>query len=648
MVNLKKNMVNLKKKTSVIPLAVLLTLAAAPKFQLQQLLEASITQPALAQTAAPSSFPMPETVAKGTKVAIDGSSSMETINEALKRSFEKQFPGTDIRIASEGTDAALQALREGKIDLVAIGRPLTAAEKAEGLVAVPISRNKIAIIVGPDSPFNGSLTIEQFARIFRGEITDWSQVGGAKGPVRLVDRPESSDTRQAFLNYPVFPKAPFETGVNAVQVAEDKTSAVIEKLGTDGVGYAIADQVIDQPEVRVVQMHKTLPTDPRYPFSQPLSYVYKGPSPNPGVQAFLGYALTPESQRVVEQARSEAAKTSEEAATAPEPTGVAPAPETAVVLPAPVAAKPSWAPLWWLLLPLLGLPLLLWWALGRGARRSPTERPSRIILTPRNCRDAYAYWELSEDDKKKYQKYGKKQALRLYDVTDINLDYQQPHSVQRFECDYQQQRDMHLPIEVDNRDYLVELGFINSKDEWVSLARSEHVRVPQCSPVATPPITETVVKGMTPAMSRVTAAGAAAATVAAGRTMVAGDRVATPEPVHETRYDSRIILTPRNSADAYAYWEVSDEHKTDLQRQGGQNLMLRLYDVTDINSDYQEPHAMYEFECDELDNDRHLPIRSSDRDYLVELGYTTADGRWLRLARSNSVRVASEKTRSSL
>jgi phosphate transport system substrate-binding protein len=637
-------MVNLKRKRSVIPLAVLLTLAAAPKCQLQQL-EASITQPALAQTADPNSFPMPKTVAEGTKVAIDGSSSMETINEALKQSFEKQFPGTDIRIASEGTDAALQALREGKIDLVAIGRPLTDAEKAEGLVAVPISRNKIAIIVGPDNPFNGSLTIEQFARIFRGEITDWSQVGGAKGPVRLVDRPESSDTRQAFLNYPVFQKAPFKTGANAVQVAEDRTSAVIEKLGTDGVGYAIADQVVDQPGVRVVQMHKTLPTDPRYPFSQPLSYVYKGPTPNPGVKAFLGYALTPESQRVVEQARQEAVKAPEERTTAP--AEVVPAPETGGVPPAPVATKPSWAPLWWLLLPLLGLPLLLWWALGRGVRRSPVERPSQIVLTPRNCRDAYAYWELSEDDKKKYQKYGKKQALRLYDVTDINLDYQQPHSVRRFECDYQQQRDMHLPIEVDNRDYLVELGFINSRDEWVSLARSKHVRVPQCSPVATTPVTETVTQGATPVMSQVTAAGAAATAVAAGRTMLASDRATAPEPIHETEYGSQIILTPRNSADAYVYWEVSGEHKTALRRQGGQNLMLRLYDVTDINSDYQEPHAMYEFECDELDKDRHLPIRVSDRDYLVELGYTTADGHWLRLARSNSVRVASEKTPSS-
>lgn len=633
-------MVILNRKVVIVPLAFLLTLATTQKFQFHSI-NASLIQTAIAQSNASSSFSLPQTVPQGTKLTINGSTSMETINEALKQSFEKQYSGTEINISKDGTDAALQALREGKVDLAAIGRPLTAAEKAEGFVAVPVSRNKIAIIVSPNSPFNGNLTIDQFAKIFRGEITDWSQVGGAKGPVRIVDRPESSDTRQAFLNYPVFQQGKFETGPSAVKVTEDETTAVIEKLGPDGVGYAIAEQVVGKPNVRIVQMHKTLPTDSRYPFSQPLSYVYKGPTPSPAVQAFLGYALTPESQRVVEQARSEAVKLPEVKV----PEVAVPAVPKVEVPPVQTAAKtPS---LWWLLLPLLGLPFLLAWLKGRGGPLAAAKRSSRIVLTPRNCRDAYAYWELSEDDKKTYQSFGKKQAIRLYDVNDINLDYQQPHSVQRFDIDFQKQRDIHLPIENDNRDYLAELGYVNSKDEWVTIARSEHIRVPQCSPVSTT-TTSTVGRGVTPAIAKATAATAAAGAVAAGRTVLSGDRVPVPETLQENQYNSRIILTPRNSADAYAYWEVSDEHKAALRRQGGRKLALRLYDVTDINMDYQQPHSMSEFEVNDLDDDRHLPIRTSDRDYLVEIGYVTEAGNWLPLARSNSARVASTKAASSL
>jgi hypothetical protein len=128
--------------------------------------------------------------------------------------------------------------------------------------------------------------------------------------------------------------------------------------------------------------------------------------------------------------------------------------------------------------------------------------------------------------------------------------------------------------------------------------------------------------------------------------MLADDREPTPAPAQETEHGSRIILTPRNSVDVYAYWEVSDEHRSTLRQQGGQYLVLRLYDVTDLNGEEQEPHAMYEFACNEADQDRHLPIRISDRDYQVEIGYTTNDARWLPLARSQAVRVESEKNHS--
>ena len=176
---------------------------------------------------------------------------------------------------------ALDALQNGDIDLAALGRPLTQQEAATGLVAVPLQREKIAIIIGPENSFAGDLTFEQFAQIFRGEITDWSEVGGDPGPIRFVDRPATSDTRQAFQNYPVFQAAPFETGATADPVADDSTDAVIDALGADGVGYAIATQVLDSDAVTIVPMHQTLPDDPRYPFSQPRFYVYRGePAPS--------------------------------------------------------------------------------------------------------------------------------------------------------------------------------------------------------------------------------------------------------------------------------------------------------------------------------------------------------------------------------
>jgi hypothetical protein len=103
--------------------------------------------------------------------------------------------------------------------------------------------------------------------------------------------------------------------------------------------------------------------------------------------------------------------------------------------------------------------------------------------------------------------------------------------------------------------------------------------------------------------------------------------------------ESRIVLMPRDPQWAYAYWDIPNDHKEELRRQGGQQLALRIYDVTDVNLEYQSPHSVQEYPCDELAREWYLPMPVSDRDYSVDVGYRCADGRWLVLARSTSVRV---------
>ncbi|MEQ8539939.1 MAG: DUF4912 domain-containing protein [Coleofasciculus sp. D1-CHI-01] len=103
--------------------------------------------------------------------------------------------------------------------------------------------------------------------------------------------------------------------------------------------------------------------------------------------------------------------------------------------------------------------------------------------------------------------------------------------------------------------------------------------------------------------------------------------------------ESRIVLMPRDPQWAYTYWDIPNEHKEDLRRQGGQQLALRIYDVTDINLEYQSAHSIQEYPCDELAREWYLPLPVSDRDYVVDIGYRCADGRWLILARSTPVHV---------
>jgi uncharacterized protein len=103
--------------------------------------------------------------------------------------------------------------------------------------------------------------------------------------------------------------------------------------------------------------------------------------------------------------------------------------------------------------------------------------------------------------------------------------------------------------------------------------------------------------------------------------------------------ESRIVLMPRDPQWAYTYWDIPNDHKEHLRRQGGQQLALRIYDVTDINLEFQSPHSVQEYPCDEMAREWYLPVPVSDRDYVIEIGYRCADGRWLVLAKSAAVRV---------
>jgi phosphate transport system substrate-binding protein len=649
------------------------------------------TKPVQSQTAEGSpAFAIPESLPSDTKIQINEASSMSAASKALQERFVKKFPTAQVNIEDKTTDESLAALEKGEIDLAAIGRPLMPEETAKGLAQVPISREKIAIVVGADNPFSGNITFEQFAKVFRGEITDWSELGGAPGPIRFIDRPETSDTRHSFQRYPVFQNAPFKNGATAQPLAEDNTDAMVKALGKDGIGYAIASQVLNREGIRVLSMHKTLPTDPRYPFSQPRGYVYKG-TPNPAVASFLGYATTPEGQDAIKTAEASAGNGSTVAANGNGSGGIAPDSLANGNGAVGGAASPAlsgegglgWWP-WLLALPLLG-GLLLWAlkgkdksatpitpvagkgavgvvsspqgdvvpfkggvgtaagaiaggaaavgavALGAGAAAMGARglaHKSRIILTPRDHENAYAYWEVPEAHKQELrQQGGKKMGVRLYDVTDIaNPDTQPAHSMQQFDCS-EVDSDRHLPIPRDNRDYMAEVGYNTSEGRWLSLARSNAVRVPAR------PLLGNVAKGVGAAVAGGTVLVGGAAL--AGAAAVTGLSAAAKSAMGGT--ESRMVLTPRDASNAYVYWEATEADKASVRKQGGQKLALRVYDISTLST-----QAFQQYDVDETTTDKHVLIPTADHDYRAELGYLTNDGRWIKVTQSASVRVPSK------
>ncbi|TVU52611.1 MAG: DUF4912 domain-containing protein [Arthrospira sp. PLM2.Bin9] len=105
-----------------------------------------------------------------------------------------------------------------------------------------------------------------------------------------------------------------------------------------------------------------------------------------------------------------------------------------------------------------------------------------IVLLPRDPNWAYAYWDIGDEYREPLrQKGGKQLALRVYDVTWIDMDKQRPHSMKQYECDELTQ-EWYIPVPMSDRDYIVEIGYVTESGHWLVLARSESVHIPPVYP----------------------------------------------------------------------------------------------------------------------------------------------------------------------
>ncbi|PZD71611.1 Phosphate-binding protein PstS [Acaryochloris thomasi RCC1774] len=274
----------------------------------------TVSSPVLAQVLAQSAS---TALPAGTQLKIGDSSQMAPINQAIKQSFENQYPNAKLAIATGDAAADVGAVLAGTLDLASISRPLTQDERRQGLVQLPVAREKIAIVIGTENPFQGSLTIEQVNQITTGEVTDWKQVGGKPGPIRVVQRPPTGNAAQALQRYPDLRTTLAGQEGNQPPVTIDGLAAA---LGKDGLSFALVSELVGRDSsIQALSMYGKWPADEKYPFSQPFTYVYKQ-EPSPAVQTFLDFV----SEKTGQQAVVDAIATPKAFVTASAPTQSAP------------------------------------------------------------------------------------------------------------------------------------------------------------------------------------------------------------------------------------------------------------------------------------------------------------------------------------
>lgn len=129
-------------------------------------------------------------------VSTDGSTSMEKAIGYLSESYMDSNKNVKVTYNPTGSGAGIQAVSEGRCDIGLSSRDLKDDEK-KTLDQTVVAIDGIAIVVNPQNTVK-DLTVEQIAKIYKGEVTNWKEVGGNDGQIVIIGREAASGTRDGF------------------------------------------------------------------------------------------------------------------------------------------------------------------------------------------------------------------------------------------------------------------------------------------------------------------------------------------------------------------------------------------------------------------------------------------------------------------
>jgi len=231
-------------------------------------------------------------------VTTAGSTSVQPLSEELAGAFMEKNQNVVINVQGGGSSQGIMAADQGVAEIGAASRHLKDIEEELGLTVYQIAVDGIGVVVNPKNDAVTGLTMEQVKKIYAGEVTNWNEVGGQDGEIRIVTRESGSGTRGVFeevvmgKDTKIFDKAITQNSNGGVRTAVANDEAAI--------GYVSISYIND--EVKAVKIEGVEATvdnvkSGSYKISRPFNYLTKG-EPQGAAKEFIDFVMN-EGQEIV-------------------------------------------------------------------------------------------------------------------------------------------------------------------------------------------------------------------------------------------------------------------------------------------------------------------------------------------------------------
>lgn len=241
-----------------------------------------------------------ETAKLSGTVSISGSTSTEKVVKALADEFKAKNPGVEVTYEGIGSSAGVKNAISGVSNIGTASREIKAEEKSQGIDELAFAYDGIAAIVHPSNKV-ADISMEQLKQIYAGEITNWSELGGADGAIVVVSREEGSGTRGAFEELlkleKIAPSATIAEGNGNVQ-----TTVAGNPNAIGYVSFTYLDGSVKDLTVAGVKADPAKVISGDYKLSRPFNMVFFKDKLNEQTKAFLDYIQSDEAKPVIEEA----------------------------------------------------------------------------------------------------------------------------------------------------------------------------------------------------------------------------------------------------------------------------------------------------------------------------------------------------------
>lgn len=203
---------------------------------------------------------------------------------------------TDSAMQYHNTRGAFRGIADGTIDIALCAKPNKeqmeyAASKGVEFELTPIGREAFVFIINKNNRVD-NLTMDQLKDIYKGKITNWSEVGGDWRPINVIKRNKGSGSQTALENL----------------IGDEIKTNFFGPLGSS-LGFSFryyVEELTEHGHIKMLSLNGVYPNkenvqNESYPIVSNFYAVTRKGETNPNVQKILDFILSPTGQEIINE-----------------------------------------------------------------------------------------------------------------------------------------------------------------------------------------------------------------------------------------------------------------------------------------------------------------------------------------------------------